>query len=47
VALVDQVLLGPVRIVTNPRIVADPAPTPRVLDVVAGLRAAPRRAREP
>ena len=41
-ALVDTVLLGVVRIVTSPRIVADPAPTPVALQFVDALRAAPR-----
>lgn len=41
-ALVDTVLLGMVRIVTSPRIMADPAPTTVALRFVATLRAAPR-----
>lgn len=40
VALVDSVLLGVVRVATNPRIFADPAPTATALDFVAALTAA-------
>ncbi|MEO1064105.1 MAG: TA system VapC family ribonuclease toxin [Actinomycetota bacterium] len=44
-ALVDAVLTGFVRIVTNPRIFADPAPTPTALAFVRALRTArPARA---
>ncbi len=43
-ALVDVVLTGFVRIVTNPRIMADPAPTKEALGFVDVLRTA-RRAR--
>jgi toxin-antitoxin system PIN domain toxin len=42
VALVDAVLVGFLRIVTSPRIMADPAPTPVALRLVEALRAAPR-----
>jgi hypothetical protein len=42
--LVDTVLLGFVRVVTSPRIFAEPAPTLSALAFVAGLRAG-RRAR--
>lgn len=41
-ALVDTVLLGLVRIVTSPRIMADQAPTPVALRFVDALRQAPR-----
>ncbi|MGH9130808.1 MAG: TA system VapC family ribonuclease toxin [Acidimicrobiales bacterium] len=41
-ALVETVLLGLVRIVTNPRIMADPAPAPVALKFVDALLAAPR-----
>jgi toxin-antitoxin system PIN domain toxin len=41
-ALAETVLLGLVRIVTSPRIMADPAPTPLALEFVEVLRAAPR-----
>lgn len=41
-ALFDPVLSGFVRIVTNPRFVADPAPTATALDFVARLRGAER-----
>lgn len=41
-ALVETVLLGMVRIVTSPRIMADPAPTPVALRFVDALLAAPR-----
>jgi toxin-antitoxin system PIN domain toxin len=41
-ALVDHCLTGVVRIVTNRRIVAKPAPTPHALAFVERLRAAPR-----
>ncbi|HEX4101626.1 MAG TPA: TA system VapC family ribonuclease toxin [Pseudonocardiaceae bacterium] len=41
-ALHDTVLTGAVRLVTNPRIFADPAPMPMALDFVARLRAAQR-----
>ncbi len=41
-ALVETVLLGMVRIVTSPRIMADPAPTPVALEFVDALLAAPR-----
>jgi toxin-antitoxin system PIN domain toxin len=41
-ALVDHCLAGMVRIVTNPRIVADPAPTAHALSFVARLRGAAR-----
>lgn len=41
-ALVEAVLLGMVRIVTSPRIMADPAPTSAALGFVDVLRAAPR-----
>ncbi len=40
-ALVDTVLTGFVRIVTNPRIFADPAPTLDALTFVERLRASP------
>lgn len=42
IALVDVVLTGFVRVVTNPRVVADPAPTSEALRFVDVLRAAPR-----
>lgn len=42
VALVETVLLGMIRIVTNPRIVADPAPTPIALRFANVLLDAPR-----
>ena len=42
IALVESVLLGTIRIVTSPRIVADPAPTPLALRFVDALRSAPR-----
>lgn len=41
-ALAETVLLGMIRIVTNPRIMADPAPTPLALQFVGALLAAPR-----
>lgn len=41
-ALVDVVLTGFIRVVTNPRIVADPAPTSAALGFVDALRAAHR-----
>ncbi len=41
-ALVETVLLGMVRVVTSPRIMADPAPTPIALRFVETLLAAPR-----
>jgi hypothetical protein len=41
-ALVDHCLAGMVRIVTNPRIVADPAPTTHALSFVDRLRGAAR-----
>ena len=41
-ALHDPVLAGFVRIVTNPRIMSDPAPTRRALDFVTALRGAER-----
>ena len=41
-ALVETVLLGVIRIVTSPRIMADPAPTPLALRFADALRAAPR-----
>jgi toxin-antitoxin system PIN domain toxin len=41
-ALVDHCLAGMVRIVTNPRIVTDPAPTAHALSFVGRLRAAAR-----
>jgi len=41
-ALVETVLLGMIRIVTSPRIMADPAPTPVALRFVDALLAAPR-----
>lgn len=41
-ALSETVLTGVVRIVTSPRIMADPAPTPVALRFVEALRAAPR-----
>lgn len=40
-ALVDPVLTGFVRIVTNPRVFADPAPTGDALSFVERLRASP------
>ncbi len=43
-ALHDTVLAGVVRLVTNPKIFADPAPMPAALDFIARIRAA-RRAR--
>lgn len=42
VGLVETVLLGFVRIATNPRIMADPAPTPVALRFVDAVLAAPR-----
>lgn len=44
-ALVETVLLGMVRIVTSPRIMSDPAPTPVALRFVDTLLAAPRARR--
>jgi toxin-antitoxin system PIN domain toxin len=41
-ALVDTVLIGFVRIVTNPRIFQDPAPTVVAVEFVDVLRTAPR-----
>jgi uncharacterized protein len=41
-ALVETVLLGMIRIVTSPRIMSDPAPTPLALRFVDALLAAPR-----
>ncbi len=41
-ALVDVVLTGFVRVVTNPRILAEPAPTTAALTFVNVLRSAPR-----
>jgi uncharacterized protein len=41
-ALVDAVQVGFVRIVTNPRIFEDPAPTARAVEFVDVLRTAPR-----
>lgn len=41
-ALVESTLLGFVRIVTNPRIMGDPAPTTDALAFVAALRGAKR-----
>ena len=41
-ALVETVLLGVIRIVTSPRIMADPAPTSVALRFVDALRTAPR-----
>ncbi len=41
-ALVDVVLTGFVRVVTNPRVVAEPAPTTAALAFVNVLRSAPR-----
>lgn len=41
-ALVEIVLLGMIRIVTSPRIMAEPAPTPLALRFVDTLLAAPR-----
>lgn len=41
-ALVETVLLGMIRIVTSPRIMADPAPTPMALRFVNMLLGAPR-----
>ncbi len=41
-ALVETVLLGMIRIVTSPRIMAEPAPTPLALRFVDALLAAPR-----
>ena len=41
-ALHDTVLVGVARIVTNPKIFADPAPMPVALDFLARLRAARR-----
>ena len=41
-ALVDVVLTGFVRVVTNPRILAEPAPTSAALAFVDVLRSAPR-----
>jgi len=43
-ALHDTVLAGVTRLVTNPRIFADPAPMPAALDFIARIRTA-RRAR--
>lgn len=40
-ALAETVLTGVVRIVTSPRIMVDPAPTPAALQFVEALRAAP------
>jgi len=42
IGLVESTLIGFVRIVTNARIVGDPAPTTEALDFVEALRAAPR-----
>lgn len=42
IALHDPVLIGFARIVTNPRIVPTPAPTPLALEFVARLRTAQR-----
>lgn len=42
IALVESVLVAFVRIVTNPRTVPDPAPTPSALQFVDALRNAPR-----
>lgn len=44
-ALVETVLLGMIRIVTSPRIMAEPAPTPLALRFVDALLAAPRARR--
>ena len=44
-ALAESALLGMIRIVTNPRIVADPAPTELALNFVSRLLAAPRARR--
>ncbi len=44
-ALVETVLLGMIRIVTSPRIMVDPAPTPLALGFVDRLLAAPRARR--
>ncbi|MGH9129831.1 MAG: TA system VapC family ribonuclease toxin [Acidimicrobiales bacterium] len=41
-ALVETVLLGMVRVVTSPRIMADPAPTPVALRFIDALLTAPR-----
>jgi len=41
-ALVESVLLGMIRIVTSPRIMADPAPTRVALEFVSMLLGAPR-----
>jgi toxin-antitoxin system PIN domain toxin len=41
-ALIDSVLMGFIRIVTNPRVVDDPAPTALAVDFVDRLRGAPR-----
>lgn len=41
-ALVDVVLTGFIRVVTNPRVFADPAPTAEALKFVRALRSAPR-----
>lgn len=41
VALVETVLAGFIRVVSNPRVFADPAPTPVALDFVEALRASP------
>ena len=41
-ALAETVLLGMIRIVTSPRIMADPAPTPVALQFVDALRGAAR-----
>ncbi|MGH2909762.1 MAG: TA system VapC family ribonuclease toxin [Solirubrobacteraceae bacterium] len=40
-ALVDAVLLGVVRVSTNPRAFADPAPTTSALDFIDALRSRP------
>ncbi len=44
-ALVETVLLGMIRIVTSPRIMAEPAPTPLALRFVDALLAAPQARR--
>ena len=41
-ALVETVLLGMIRAVTSPKIMADPAPTPLAMRFVDALLAAPR-----
>lgn len=46
-ALTDLVSVGFVRIVTNPRIFADPAPTAAALDFVAAVHSGPRVRRLP